>query len=177
MLGKLLQQLVWRNSVFHENKEEEFTKGKGFSFQGFTLIELLVVLAVLAVVVGAVVAAINPAQQIRRANDGRVKNDVGSLATAAQSFFVIYQSYPNSPSLLVSRGELSKLPSAPSDYIQYDIKTNPGDCDPDYPNKVCTGIAIYGEIKAPKTSGNNRWCWKSDGGAAFETTDALCTAP
>ncbi|MBI5465397.1 prepilin-type N-terminal cleavage/methylation domain-containing protein, partial [Candidatus Gottesmanbacteria bacterium] len=55
--------------------------------KGFTLIELLVVIAVLAVLAAGVIVAINPGKRIRQANDAKIKNDIGQLATGLQAYY------------------------------------------------------------------------------------------
>lgn len=54
--------------------------------KGFTLIELLVVIGVLAVIAAGVVALINPQDKLMQANDAKVQNDIGQVATALQSY-------------------------------------------------------------------------------------------
>ena len=49
------------------------------SKKGFTLIELLVVLGILAVLVGGVVALINPAEKLAQANDVTAQNKVAEI--------------------------------------------------------------------------------------------------
>lgn len=142
--------------------------------QGFTLIELLVVLAVLAIIVGAVVTAINPALQIKRANDGKVKNDIGQIATAMQSYFTVYQSYPKSSTQLTDSGDLTKWPTPPTGYNAYNMGAKPALCTGDT-TTPCTSIEVDGQLKAPKVSTNVLWCWMSDGGVAAEA--ATCVAP
>lgn len=150
--------------------------------QGFTLIELLVVLAVLAVVVGAVVAAINPLQQINRANDGRAKNDIGSVATALQSYYTFNQTYPASTgsfsgdlAVLVPT-ELKALPTPANSNYTYTYSSasaTGGACNAG--TTACTKVAVYSALLAPKTAGSV-WCWTGGGGVAREATSTACLA-
>lgn len=50
--------------------------------KGFTLIELIVTIAILAVLVGIVVVAINPAEQLQRARDTKRVSDLDALVSA-----------------------------------------------------------------------------------------------
>lgn len=139
---------------------------------GFTLIELLVVLAVLAVVVGAVVVAIDPIGQINRAKDGQIKNDIGSISTALQSYYSFYGEYPAVLSDLVSSGDLIRIPTPPD--------SPPG---PDYTSgyttstQGCDGglrcwVMVWYALKAPQ--GNKiLWCWVSTWGAAQSKSSVL----
>src|SRR3989344_3263705 len=92
---------------------------------GFTLIELLVVLAVLAVVAGAVVTTINPLQQINRGNDGKVKSDIGQIATAIQAYYTVFQSYPSTTTDLTVSKDLTSWPTPPTGYSAYTIDVKP----------------------------------------------------
>lgn len=133
---------------------------------GFTLIELLVVLAVLAVVVGAVVVAIDPIGQINRAKDGQIKNDIGSISTALQSYYSFYGEYPAVLSDLVSSGDLIRIPTPPDsppgpDYASaYGASTQAG----------CDGMRCWAKVgytlKARKNDNEAFWCWVSTWGAA-----------
>ncbi|MEK9176346.1 MAG: type II secretion system protein, partial [Patescibacteria group bacterium] len=55
--------------------------------KGFTLIELLIVIAVLGVLVTAVLVALNPLEQLRRANDSGRINSVSQIGNAVQAFY------------------------------------------------------------------------------------------
>jgi|GEM_PF-6638666 len=50
--------------------------------RGFTLIELIVTIAILAVLVTAVVIALNPAEQLARARDSKRTTDIDALRTS-----------------------------------------------------------------------------------------------
>ena len=139
--------------------------------KGFTLIELLIVIAVLGVLSAGVVVAINPVKRMNSANDAKVKNDVGQIANAAQAYFTDWQCYPSGGQAdLVTAGDLTVALSAPSTYAAYTVVASPGSCSCTATVKTCTGIAIGGQIKAPVTAGNTKWCWTSTSGTAVEGT-------
>jgi prepilin-type N-terminal cleavage/methylation domain-containing protein len=50
--------------------------------KGFTLLELLIVIGVLVILIGSLIAAINPARQFAKANNARRWSDVTSLLNA-----------------------------------------------------------------------------------------------
>lgn len=84
------------------------------SEKGFTLIELLIVIAVLGVLVTAILVALNPAEQIRRANDSGRLNSVSQLGNAIQAYYTAQGgSFPTAnatwQTTLVSAGELSAV--------------------------------------------------------------------
>lgn len=58
---------------------------------GFTLIELLVVVAIIGVLAAIAIPQFSSYRQ--RAFDARAKNDIVSLATAEEAYFVDYEAY------------------------------------------------------------------------------------
>jgi len=142
--------------------------------KGFTLIELLIVIAVLGVLAAAVVTAINPAKRIKQANDAKIKNDVGQLATALQAYYTTNETYPETLNLLTVSGDLKTIPTAPtgSSYI-LDV---PADCTAAL--KTCTEVALHAQLLDPgkDVDGNTLgiWCWRS---AAQTTTEVGSVDP
>lgn len=62
--------------------------------KGFTLIELLIVIAVLGILIVAILSAIDPLEQIRKARDSGRKSDSAELLSAYERYFTTYQCYP-----------------------------------------------------------------------------------
>ncbi len=95
---------------------------KKFSFlqKGFTLIELLIVIAVLGVLATAVLAAIDPVEQLARGRDSGRKNSVVSLGNAIQAYYTAragtYPAAAGWDATLTSSGEMKVFPtqSAPN---------------------------------------------------------------
>lgn len=139
--------------------------------KGFTLIELLIVIAVLGVLAAAVVVAINPAKRIKQANDAKIKNDIGQMATALQAYYTLNQSYPAELSTLETSQDLKKLPVAPTGSA-YNLAVTPGGCTTAL--KTCTETALSAVLLDPAT-GLGTWCWKSSSQTTAEVAAADCT--
>lgn len=64
------------------------------SSKGFTLIELLVVIGVLGIMAAALVATIDPVEQIRKAQDSNVKNTAVEYLNAMVRYYATHLKYP-----------------------------------------------------------------------------------
>lgn len=62
--------------------------------KGFTLIELLIVITIIGILAVAVLSAINPIEQIRRAQDQRLESDSAELLNALERYFTAFFEYP-----------------------------------------------------------------------------------
>lgn len=87
----------------------------GMKYKGFTLIELLIVIAVLGVLAGGVLVAINPLEKIAKAKDSTKKSTVSQLTNALQSYYTLNGGkYPTASSTwidnLVTNGDLKNVP-------------------------------------------------------------------
>lgn len=138
------------------------------SIRGFTLIELLIVIAVIGVLAAGVVAAINPLKRINQANDSKIKNDIGQIATALQAYYTTNQLYPSALSALATSGELKLVPTAPggSSYTYSVTTCTTSSCE----------ASISFALRDPAVTGN-LWCWRSAVGTASEVTSAAGCAP
>ena len=61
---------------------------------GFTMIELLVVIAVLGVLATAVLAAINPIEQINKGRDTGHRSDAEQLLSAVDRYYALHELFP-----------------------------------------------------------------------------------
>lgn len=77
--------------------------------KGFTLIELLIVITIIGVLVVGILAAINPVEQVRRAQDQGIESDASEFLKACDRYYTAFFEYPwkasipTSPILVSSR--------------------------------------------------------------------------
>jgi prepilin-type N-terminal cleavage/methylation domain-containing protein len=64
------------------------------SSKGFTLIELLVVLGILGILAAALLAAINPIEQLRKGQDTSLKNIATEFVDSNTSYFSVQNAFP-----------------------------------------------------------------------------------
>ncbi len=62
--------------------------------KGFTLVELLIVIALIGVLAVAVLAAINPLEQLNRARDTGMESDASQLLAAIDRFYASQEKFP-----------------------------------------------------------------------------------
>jgi prepilin-type N-terminal cleavage/methylation domain-containing protein len=62
--------------------------------KGFTLIELLVVIGILGVLASALVATIDPFEQLKKAQDSNVKNTAVEFMNAAIRYYTTHNAFP-----------------------------------------------------------------------------------
>jgi len=142
--------------------------------RGFTLIELLIVVAILGILAAAVLVAINPTKRTSQARDAGRKNDIASVVTEVQAYYVTpgLGNYPPGSgsacsstigglTILTTSGGLKKVPVDPKTGWNYCYAT------------AATEVSVYASIEAPITTGNNLWCWRSASANPIETT--TCT--
>jgi prepilin-type N-terminal cleavage/methylation domain-containing protein len=62
--------------------------------KGFTLIELLVVIGILGILAAALVATIDPFEQLKKADDSKIKNMAVEFQTANVRYFTTHSAFP-----------------------------------------------------------------------------------
>jgi type II secretory pathway pseudopilin PulG len=61
---------------------------------GFTLIELLVIIAIIGVLVGSLLAVLNPKEQISKSHDAQRKSDLNQIRTTLDTYYGDHNRYP-----------------------------------------------------------------------------------
>ena len=86
--------------------------------KGFTLIELLIVIAILGILAVAVLSAINPVEQMKKARDAGRKSDAAELLNAHERYFTTFGCYPweNVASVCTTTALGSAVVAAPSTF-------------------------------------------------------------
>ena len=123
--------------------------------RGFTLVELLVVIAVVGVLMGIVVAVLNPATFFGRGQDSRRLSDLGQIQTALELDFADQDQYP--PSLADLALRFTTIPTVDPDGVNY--KYCPYDSSMKY--EVCAELeetdatTVTGCSTGQQTTGDN----------------------
>lgn len=142
------------------------------SSKGFTLIELLIVIAVVGVLAAAVLIALNPLEQFRRARDAGLKQAMSTIGRQLQSNYTIAQIYPTASATwlqtLVNDGVIVSVPNGSGIAIGCTAPAAPGSAGQQ--NSIC-----YKEDSGALGTGNFIIYAKLE--ASVEATKANCTAP
>jgi prepilin-type N-terminal cleavage/methylation domain-containing protein len=80
---------------------------------GFTLLELILVAGIFAIFAAALVAIINPKQQIYKSHDARRKADLTAITQAIESYYHDNGSYPQSVSGQIAPDAVAKAWGTP----------------------------------------------------------------
>lgn len=62
--------------------------------RGFTLIEIITALGVISILATVILAAVNPLEQFRKAQDVKRKSDLGQIQRALESYYQDFDKYP-----------------------------------------------------------------------------------
>jgi prepilin-type N-terminal cleavage/methylation domain-containing protein len=140
--------------------------------KGFTLIELLIVIAIIGVLAGAVLLALNPVARINAANDATLKSNVSAIQNAVMLFQSDNQKLPTTVAAITSPYTISGVTN-PAALAAWPTSPNTTSYVLTL-NGTTTNIGVYATMNAPMTAGDI-WCWKSATNQSFETTAAGCT--
>jgi len=125
----------------------------------FILALILPVIAIIGILAAVTLIGINPQGQLQKASDTKVRADVVEIGHAMEAYHARYNYYPNTIQNLVTSGELSTLPQAPSGYMPYFVSVDPFGCTTALKN--CNQVSVGGLLKQPAQSANNYWCYHS----------------
>ncbi len=138
--------------------------------KGFTLIELLVTIAIIGVLAGVVLVAINPALRMAEARDAGEKNNVGQTATAMEAYFTRQSpvAYPDTVATMVTVG---------------DLKRDPGTVTI-VPAAISSAAhSAYADLEADVSAGCSGatpdafWCYRTDTGVSGVICKAVASTP
>ena len=74
---------------------KKFQKSRKTTFpRGFTLIELLIVIGILGILAAALIATIDPFEQLKKANDTSVKNTAVEFVSATARYYTTHSAMP-----------------------------------------------------------------------------------
>lgn len=121
---------------------------------GFTLIELLVVIGILGVLAAALVATIDPFEQLKKADDAKIKNVSVEFQTALVRYYTTHGSFPWNDAASITNNtnvNCTGLSSAPIVGVTLD-DTNLISC---LDNAGGGSLISEGELKASFTSNLN----------------------
>ena len=86
--------------------------------KGFTLVELLVVLLIVGIFAVALIAALNPLQQIEKAKDAQRQHDLSQIHIALDSYYNDNTKYPSALDKLAPK-YITQIPLDPDTHSEY----------------------------------------------------------
>lgn len=95
--------------------------------KGFTLIELLVVIGILGILAAALIATIDPFEQLRKAQDSNVKNTAVEFVNASTRYYTTHNTLPWSDSNITTISQCSGVTPANS-IASINLTTASGTC-------------------------------------------------
>lgn len=135
---------------------------KVFAYVLIILGIVLPIVAIVGVIATSALVSVNPNRKIQQANDAKVKNDISQIGTAMQSFYNVNYYYPTTINELVTSGDLTTVPNAPSGYMPYFIIINPVPCSAALiAAHECKNALVGGELKNPSVSGDRFYCFNT----------------
>jgi prepilin-type N-terminal cleavage/methylation domain-containing protein len=75
------------------NRGTKINKNQNIPLQGFTLIEILLVVAIIAILAGIVIFAINPAKQLAESRNAQRRSDVNTISNAIYQYMLDHNGF------------------------------------------------------------------------------------
>ena len=140
---------------------------KGFTFlkkaqTGFTLIELLVVIGILGILAAALVATIDPFEQLNKAQDANSKNTAVEFLNANIRYYTTHSAMPwwsNGASCMGATTTLSAV-NLSSDSGMYSNCLSTLVNEGELKQAFSTATGILGTLYANESNGNITMCYK-----------------
>ena len=117
--------------------------------KGFTLIELLVVLGILGILATALVATIDPFEQLKKASDANVKNAAVELAEGSLRYYTTHNAMPWHPA---ANGGVAGCGGAGTGGITPQSATNQSVAVSGHGLECVNGLISDGELKQEFTT-------------------------
>lgn len=102
--------------------------------KGFTLIEILIVIVIIGILAALILAAINPIDQIKKANDVSKKSDSAELLNALERFYATFLYYPTCGGGYIGPCQITSSPTLVSSALLDEIVAK-GEVKTEFKNK------------------------------------------
>lgn len=140
---------------------------------GFTLIELLVVIGILGILAAALIATIDPFEQLKKAQDANVQNTAVEYVDANVRYYVTHNALPWSDTSNANVSTCTSLYTAAGATVDPVSLTAAAAAD------CLNGLIADGELKAGFTTvtGTLKTIYASSGGKSGENNVVACYRP